>query len=452
MIKVSLVNWSVKDPVEAISHAARVCYQSTVPEWGKTIDIKGRLWETGHHTTFQHWYLTFLIEGIAVGNVTFGLHLTSPFYNTSQRSGRFCAKMFSEPDFGVIERYISKYWPDFKALKEIMEYIKSSTKVYISNIEKATLKAKEFIKEERPQASDKYIEQNAPKIAQEQLRMFIPLIFPTALEFTVNLSALAALYKVAWSPPMKEVTQKMADLVLKRWPILGFMFEKREESYFTQIFPGGIGRPIEMKGISTKPKLKIVSSGNSAYLVNPESQHLHPLDLLHFHPYLMDNNVEEIKTDIEISAATMGQDQRHRTVRRSRPYFTGSFYLPPIPQALGLGKEALKIFEKWFSFSGNISIPHTLVNILAPYGAMVGYRKSASYNAAIHELSKRLCWCAQEEIYHLACALREQLKNHPITKVMSPNCLLSGKCGEGVRYCGRDLKKIKQNPFPERKV
>lgn len=450
MIIVSLVNWSEKNSVEAISHAAKVCYQSTAPEWGKTIDVKGRLFETGHHTTFQHVFCTFNIEGISVGDVTFGLHLASPFYNTSQRSGRFCAGMFANPDPEVIERYIKDYWPEVKvdARIKIMDYIGYATSIYASNIEKATARARDFIREERPNANDKYLGQNGPKIAQEQMRVFIPVVFPTALEFTINLSALAAFYRSAWSPVMKDITQKMVDLVLGKWPGLDFMFERQKDPQY--LFPA-VGGYSGLGGSMKKPRLDLISSGKSEMFACPEPENLHPLDILHFSPWLMDNNVSAIDTYIEISVATMGQDQRHRTVRRSKPYFTGKFYLPPVPDSLGLEKEGLQLMEKWHSLKMK-GTPNTLTCVLAPYGAMMGYQKSASYNAAIHELAKRLCWCAQEEIYHLGRSLRQQLKNHPITKTMSPNCVLTGKCGEGVRYCGRDLKRLKDDPFPERKV
>jgi len=450
MITVNLVNWSEKDPIEAISHAARVCYQGTAPEWGKTIDIKGRLFETGHHTTFQHVFCTFNIEGIAVGDVTFGLHLASPFYNSSQRSGRFCAGMFTNPDFELLASYVKNYWPEVEGevLINVLEYLKDSIDVYRSNIEKAAERAKKFIREERPNANDKYLEQNGPKIAQEQLRVFVPIIFPTALEFTVNLSVLAALYRSAWSPVMKDVTEKMVGLVLRKWPGLDFMFERQENPGF--LFPAVRGY-VGLERVVKKPYIKLISSGEFNSFVRPETEDLHPIDLLHFSPWLMDNNTSAIETHIEISIATMGQDQRHRTVRRSQPYFTGGFYLPPIPDSLGLEKEAMQLMERWH-FLIMKKIPPTLAHILAPYGAMVGYKRSASYNAAIHELGKRLCWCAQEEIYHLAHTLRRQLKKHPIVNVMSPNCVLTGKCGEGVRYCGRDLTRLKNDPFPERKV
>ncbi len=446
MIKVSLVNWPAKNPVESISHAAKVCYEDTAPEWGKTIDIEGRLWNTGHHTTFQHFFCTFLIEDIAVGDITFGIHLANPFYNTSQRSGRFCAKMFANPDKKKLEKYVENYWSGLENREEVMDYIMLGTDIYQSSFEKAVEKAEKFIVEERPNATDKYINQNTPKIAQEQLRMFIPVIFPTALEYTVNISALAAMYAVSWSPAMKDATQKMVGLVLEKWPELDFLFGHRQEKESSVV-----KKCDEFLGVRKKPVVGIKNAGDPAIFNVPHRNELHPLDLLHFSPRLMGNNTQEIKTEVELSVATMGQDQRHRTVRRSNPRFTGHFYLPPIPDSLGLEKEAKQMFIRWASLGSKI--PSSLHTVLAPYGAMVGYEKSASYNAAVHELSKRLCFCAQEEIYHLALSLRESLgENHPVTRIMAPNCVLAGRCGEGARYCGRDIGKTKENPFPERKV
>ena len=442
MIKVKLTNWPAKKPIEAISHAAKTCYEGKIPKWGGTIDTKGRLFDTGHHTTFQHTNHTFTIDNISIGDITLGLHLANPFYNSSQRSGRFCAGMFAKPNIKFLAKYINHYWPG-SAKKDVIDYISAASTLYQKNIEVATEKAVGIIKEERPFANEKYIQQNAPKIAQEQLRVVVPLIFPTGITYTVNTSALSALYRSAWSPVLLDLTQKMADLVLKKDPRLEFAFDRGESN------ASSVKLPSSFSGFFKKPLLRLKSSGDSSFFVKPTAEELHPIDLLHFTSRLMNNNVEEIKTEVELSLATMGQDQRHRTVKRSSPSFTGGFYLPPIVSLLEIEKEVEVLFEKWLSFQEK-GIDQDLISLLAPYGAMVKYSKSASYNAAIHELHKRLCWCAQEEIYHLTLSLREQLGDHPITEMMAPNCALTGRCGEGTRFCGRDLKN--RNHFPQRKV
>jgi len=105
MIKVNLITHTETKPLELASHAALICYQAEMPEMGKMLDVENRLFNVGHHTTLQHFFLTFSVEGIAVGDITFGMHLASPFYNSDQRSGRYCAKMFVEPDFEEIKNY-----------------------------------------------------------------------------------------------------------------------------------------------------------------------------------------------------------------------------------------------------------------------------------------------------------------------------------------------------------
>jgi hypothetical protein len=167
----------------------------------------------------------------------------------------------------------------------------------------------------------------------------------------------------------------------------------------------------------------------------------------------MDNNVQHLRTKICISLATMGQDQRHRTIDRSEPRFTNNFYLPPIPRALKLEKEALEVMKKWNELAKKV--PASLVALLAPYGAMVTYTKSGNLNAICHEQGKRLCWCAQEEIYNLSVQLRQQLieaacTDEALLSIFEPPCL-RGKCPEGKRYCCRNLMD-KDNYFPERKI
>jgi len=447
MVSVKLIAHTNTDPLELTSHAALKCYQAEDPQLGKTIDVKGRLFDVGHHTTLQHSFFTFSIEGIAVGDVTFGLHLTHPFYNSDQRSGRYCAKMFTEPDFGEIEKYIITFWPSVggSILKKVVEYVKKGVDIYQSNISTATAIAERFIKEERPYVGD---QMNAPKIAQEQMRMFIPVIFPTGLDYTINLTVLAAMYRTAWTPAMQYVVGEMVSSVLEKFPKLAFMFESQTESqsYWAIKIPA-----LNLIGIAKKP-VHSLHFASGAGFVPPNSSSLHPVDLLHFHPLFMDNAIAEIKTQIQISVATMGQDQRHRTLRRSKPEFIGFFYLPPVPGEMGLHAVAKAYMKQWVDISK--SIPQTLAMILAPYGAMVKYDKTGSLNAIAHEQAKRLCWCAQEEIYHVGRALRFAIKKHDeLLSIFEPPCYRTGKCAEGARYCGRDLKLRKNGDyFPERKV
>lgn len=455
MIKVDLIAHTNIDPLVLASHAALMCYQAETPELGKMIDVKNRLFDVGHHTTLEHFFLTFSIEDIAVSDITFGMHLASPFYNSDQRSGRYCAKMFLEPDFGKIENYVQKLWPEVKKRerKKVIAYVKKGVGIYHKNIAEAAKIAGEFLKKERPFANEKYIEQSAPKIAQEQMRMFISTIFPTAFDFTIDSITLVSMYESAWTPGIREVTQKMADAFVKKFPQVQFMFnpERRRKNDWVMDMPKSSS--LNVKYIPSLGLLSVIGEKN---FIAPDSEKMHPVDKLHFLPEMMDNSADGISTAIEISTATMGQDQRHRTIGRSQPKFSGNFYLPPIIRSMKLEKEAENLMQEWLVISKNI--PRSLAMAIAPYGAMVAYQKHGSFNAVLHEQAKRLCFCAQEEIYHLGKFLRKAIekkkgKKSKLLRMLEPPCYRTGKCAEGVRYCGRDIKLRKSGDyFPKRSV
>jgi hypothetical protein len=447
-VDVELRAYTNVDPLELASFAAKYCYQAQPPEFGEMIDVEKRLFETGHHTTLEHFYFTFEINGISVGDVTFGLHLASPFYNSDQRSGRFCSEMFSNPDFNGIKKYINDFWPQENDLS-ILDYFKHSVEIYNGNIAKATEITAKFLKEERPFASEKYVQQNAPKIAQEQLRVFMPVIFPTGLVFTINLVTLLSMHGTAFSPVLKWVAGRMAEEVLKTFPALKFMFKEEVGSCKIKMW---LDR-FHSKEALYKPSFKLVNGLCERKIRIPGPNDAHPVDTLHFQPRFMDNSVINIDTRVKVSLATMGQDQRHRTIRRSLPLLTGDFYIPPVVRELGLDSEAKEVMANWESMSCHAS--ESLRLILAPYGLMVEYDKSGSVNAVAHEQTKRTCFCAQEEIYHLSRFQRKAIEDlsprSNLLELFRPPCWKTGKCGEGSRYCGRDMK-CKGDYFPERRV
>lgn len=454
MIKVELLAKTDVDPIDLASHAAGICYQGTMPELGKRIDTEWKLFKKSHHTPFQHHSATFAVEGISVGDITFGMHLTSPFYNSDQRSGRYCAKMFLSPDYGEIKNYIKRFWSEISdnASGKAMDYIKTGVDFYHANIAAATEIAGNFVAEERPFASDK-IRSNIPKFAQEQMRMFIPVIFPTAFDFTVNNTALVAMYESAWTPVMRYVTGEMARLFVEKYPETAFLFKDERIRKIDWAITARDSFPCRIK---YGPSYDILQIFGEEYFCSPDKNIMHPTDRLHFTPEMMENSIGDIKSEIEISTATMGQDQRHRTVKRGIPKFTGSFYLPPILGELRLEQEAYGIMDEWNRVSA--VVPDTLAMILAPYGAIVLYTKSGSFNATAHEQAKRLCWSAQEEIYHLGRLQRLVIasrlgKNSSLLSMFEPPCYEEGVCSEGDGYCGRGIDERKTDGyFPKRKI
>ena len=459
-----------KDPITLASHAARTCYSATVPEMGEIIDVKSRLVDTGHHSTLEHNYYTVNIDGISVSSVVFGLHLTAPFYNTDQRSGRF-SKMYDNPDVGEVENIIYSYYPELWAsdVNRITDFIKFGLDVYHYNKPYIDKLARDAIRTERPYASDKYIEQNAPKFAQEQLRMFISMIAPTALDYTIDLAAAGSFYRGACTRQMRDVMNQIGELIEKdqknrrnRNPKnadknttdISYMFKdsaRRTEDWVPD-FPG-------YKGVKTSPECKLIDYDydDAAFKeINPRDMY----DIWQYTPETMDNNMMEVRSRVHVDVgATYGQDQRHRSIKRSEPKFTGYFYLPPLLDAANLKPVADEFMQRYDELYKDPRFAKSLMTMIAPYGLMVQYDKRADLNALIHEQGKRTCWCAQEAIYHISCDLREQLaeKIGPdarLMKYLTPPCLSMGKCPEGARYCGRNIvtDKIKNEYFKQRQI
>ena len=453
MLSVQLIAKSDVSPLRLSSDGARSCYEPTQPTDDKVIDVENKNFNVGHHTVVQHSAFTFFIEGIAIGDITMGLHLYHPFYVSGQRSGRFCFGMFSDPDIpSQIADYISSIYEIEKDLLErIGDYIQNSTYFFTHYLDQATQTAADFLRAERPHVSEKYITQNAKKIAQEQLRMFIPVIFPTGVQFSANLYTVAAMYRTAWSPVMKKVTEMMVEEIIKLYPELQFMFQRRQ-SCFEPIIP-------EFIGARQSPDCSLIAIDDSDTSIMGTPEEMFPFDTLQFDPCFMVNNTLDITSEVEISLATMGQDQRHRMVRRSLFHFTGNVYCPPILYQLGLEDHLSQTMRNWLNLVDYVSDVFLSAS-LAPYGAMVRYKKKANLNAFMHEQGKRTCWCAQEEIYNLARKLRQSISSEVVDStrkdelltVLSPPCFQTGICGEGGRYCGRDLAAPHSDYFPARKV
>lgn len=431
MISVKLKTKTEMNVNDLSSFAARVCYTADVPSDDKTIDVKARLFEPGHHTTIEHNHFSFVLDGVSVSSIVFGMHLNAPYYNSDQRSGRF-SKMYQSPDVEEIRNYLNHFYPN-EDVPSAVSFIEKGMKIYRDNIGPLTELAKKVIKEDRPLANEKYIEQNAPKFAQEQLRMFISQVMPTALVMTVNTSALVALWQVAWSPEMREITNQMRDEVLHVHPELSYMFDETKRQNRDWSPKMNFSHP----HIHKMPTC-ILQKADIQDREFPDMKNA--VDVLPFSPFAMKQNTSTIKTEVEISCATMGQDQRHRSIRRGEPVISGNFYLPPLLEMAGLESVAQDYIQDYANLSQKLS--PAMMTTIAPYGAMVMYQKEANLNALLHEQGKRLCWCAQEEISDLARQLRQQLSaTYPdIAEKLAPPCYKGG-CREGVRFCGRQMNK-----------
>lgn len=470
MIKVEMLPINV-DPLTLAAFAGKICYEGEIPELGQMMNTQAELFEPGHHTTFQHLHLNFILSTVPISGITLGLHYDHPFYNSSQRSGRYCSDMFTKERYSQAlkgtEKVTQHFWPSVSDsnASAILDYMDFGVQVFLANKDKGAEIAREYIKEERPFISDKTLDKLGPKIAQEQLRNFIAINFPTALLHTINLSVVADMYRVAWTPVMRDVFRQMAEKIKEQEDIQKIVRQSHENLTVDDLFrPEDLGKDdywLDVPNLSDisvrhEPTYKLLDIFNEDKFKLPPPEKLNPVNLLPYDPNYMCNNLGGLYSRLHMSTATAGQNQRHRTILRGEAGFTGSFYLPPIPSALGLEKEAEKLMAKWIKVAGHL--PPTLAMSIVPYGAMVEFENYANFNACLHEQKKRLCKQAQEEISELSRQGRDAMivargKDSPLVAMYEPPCYRTGKCTEGKRYCGRDLRsRTADNFFPKRKI
>lgn len=445
-------------PIEMASHAAKLCYNAEAPALGELMNVENALFKKGHHTTLEHTDYTFLIEGISVGDVTLGFHLANPFYNTDQRSGRYCTKMFANPDMTEINRYIRTYWPDLseQEIWGVTDYITACISSFNRYKDQAEEEATKLLRKQRPHLSAKDLKNKAEGVSQEQMRALVPVIMPTAIDYSVNLTTVIALYKSAFTPVMRAVTAMMADEVVKNDPRTRFMFHrepmKGESDYWTP------STSEYSPYLVNEPTCELLSVEGLEDFDMPHEEKCHPVDQLHFLPDMMNNSIGGITTRLTLSLMTMGQNQRHRTVHRSAPEFTSGFFIPPLlTRCKGLGTEYLALAKRWQELSQ--LLPPSLAAVIAPYGTMMTYKTRDDFLALAHEHGKRLCWNAQQEIYELSRQLREAIaklygKKSPLLGIFEPPCTRHGKCLEGDRCCGRNIgaRNTRANYYPRRVV
>lgn len=441
-ITVKLENWPRKSARSLAQHAARTCYEATLPGLGvkKRPNVKAQLRDTGHHTTLEHGHYTFAVEGISVADITWGFHLGTPYYDTDQRSGRYTKDMFNESGIARIGDGVRMVYPELSEdhVRLVSDYVEDGMQVYKHYMPAAIELAEAWIREDRPKLPEKRVMGMAESYAQEQLRMAISTIFPTAFYFTVDGVTLASLYRAAWRPGMRLVLEKMVEEVLIKDRSASFFFEGLE------LGQDDWNPPIE------SCKARVLYEPSSLLLALdecndsvPSQLDTHPYDLLRIRPDYLDLTTKQIVSNEAMSLAIMGQDQRHRSVRRGLPVLTGAVMAPPLVDGVGMTGDLLGIQRAWLNLKGEL--PESLVSALAPYGAVVSYTKASDFTAAIHDLGKRTCLTAQQEHYNKDVQLRKAIEardpDHMLLKAMVPRCFGGDmRCAEGARTCGRDIR------------
>ncbi len=419
---------------EDIQFHASVCYQGDFKSAeDKACNIPtNALYEPGHHTPAEHTSLTFGIENIPISVVTLGLHLTHPFYNSDQRSFRYCLQdLQTSKTEQFISDWIDRYIKDESHGNALMSFVMKGIDFFAENIDSVTQDALVALEEERPNyQGDKLLQ--AKRLAQENFRCILSTILPTGLTHTIDLITLASMYQCAWNQPIADIMETMMTATIDEKD-LNYLFKKRytdvDMSWVMNIANTGTD-------FVNHPKASLVDDSIRDCHIKRFDKIHSPLDLLQFSPKARSSRIDHATMKVKLSMAAFGQDQRHRKLERSLPSITDTFLIPPLIQKNEKCVEFIKKY--WIEFrelTNLIGIENT--QYFLPYGAMVTYEKWGTVQSIFHEQNRRNCLNAQGEIATLASETLDKLK---LKSVIGAPCQ-SGKCTEGKRFCGRDMKK-----------
>ena len=453
-----------KSAVYAMSQlAAATCTQPSLMkarEIAPKIDVKKALFDTGHHTTIQHanHFLSFHLDNLPVSLVTFGLHMTHPFYSSSQCSGRYCTSLFETNDSSVLVKYIDTFIREFcptaalyqSNIIKLTSWVFRGIDFYKRNLDAMAVLVEAAIKKERPFYPGN-LKLQSRRIAQEQLRVVLSTIFPTRLVHTINFTSLLSMYASAWNNPLKNITRKMINQV----PDIDFdnvisdiLTSHADVESFVPKFDHNVqGIYVELL---SEPTVDVNQFCRDSHVYEKltrlygSNKNNRVLDTLNFDPNTNPISYDEstVKVSVELPVAAYGQDQRHRMIKRSNPIVTGNFYVPPLvrqlPGAEDFCKEYMTDYLKLCNEMTNDDMIHFI-----PYGATVRYIKEADVRAYLHSANKRLCWSAELAISNMERKTLQQLEERAHNRMDIP-CIIDApcvddKCHEGNRFCGRNL-------------
>lgn len=510
---VKLIDYT-KNPYNFSIATARTCYSSAgilYPEdmesSPKAMEIREKVAKStkkaGHLTTRQHPQFNFTLDKVSRYFVWAFLH-SHPYYNSEQVSQRY-----------VEVKKDNFYIPNSLSSEQMQSYseaIQFSTQMYFEFKELLYPYVRdEFFAISKPRNHNpENWETPIQKKCMEIARYFLPLGTFTYLYHTINGLTLHRYYRLVntYHVPdeQRDVINKMVAEIQKVDPKYidemddPIPLESTEEYQFLHsLRPEYKKLPNEFvqefdKDLDGQYSKLVSYDGNaeeilansfratlglpSFYMNNIEAieQVLSPLKNKRLTSTLNETTVDPVSRALysvhytfkkKISHTADSQDQRHRMVPGARPilfsHYTGEpdFIIPAIVRKYDVLKNEYiwrmdKVFEKINKFC-ELENNRKLFAYLLPNAFPIRYYEGGDLLNLYHKWKSRLCYNAQEEIFH--ASIQEVLsiqKVHPqIGKWIGAPCNVRNfgnekpYCPEGDKYCGvqvwkKEIKELKR--------
>ncbi|MBM4342208.1 MAG: FAD-dependent thymidylate synthase [Deltaproteobacteria bacterium] len=493
-------------PYEQAVAAARTCYSGagvlTVDQVSGVglpadkqqarIELRDRIaastFKAGHHTTLQHGYLSFALDGVSRQLVWSTLH-AHPFYNSEQ----------------VSQRYV-----EVKAERAAIPVLPpAADAVYRACIDRQLAQYKHLIGLLEPHAEARYFDvfrarakkpekwmSAIHKRAQEVARYVLPVATHTWMVHTISLVTLLRYWRLCEEPDTPAETRyvvgEMVRQVLQLDPLLGRLEveplphdllpaalrigkgldldrQRRMAAQFDEELDGRTSRLVDrfadnprrvadaVRLVLGLPRDALDDDAAVALAVDPAQNPLWGESLqtgvhqkigraLHAAHYLFHK---------KLSHAADSQDQRHRMAPAARPMVLGYLGADPdyvVPQLVAEAGGAVEAayrasMEQTWSAIGQLralGVDPQWQAYLLPNAVCIRFSESADLQALRHKHAMRLCYNAQEEIWRASLDEAEQIRAHEpaIGRHLLPPCSVRFAagvrpiCPEGERYCG----------------
>ena len=440
-MRIEFLSNSSYAPSDIATSSARTCYTSkgiVSPKesrnWNRKEQLLIDLFKSGHHTTLQHSYITMMISGISRHLIWRLLHSHS-FYNSEQVSQRY-AKMSIEYTY-IPKGGDSKEWKEFynRKFSQYLQLIK-------------------LLNEPIAKLLPKFRKRDSVKKAQEIARYVLPQGTTAYLYHTTNILTILRYIAVAPSiPEAREEAKEFADILanglIQLDPSLKPLveFAKSEAVEFPDI---DISKYRDRGIVFDVVGGLDFEMGNNYGGVMRNSQMVFDEGIIGgFSSYL------------KLSLSADAQNQRHRRTLSIRPalekIFSEEFYIPPIFEDVPKAKEIyISSIEDSYHFFNQqrkkIGFSEAVYSL--PNSHLIEIVERNDWSSFHHKAQMRLCFNAQEEIYHLIYKQVQTLRKMKIrgAEKLLPPCGVRKKlgifpiCPEGVRFCGVKVWKI---PFSE---
>lgn len=500
-----------KNPLLATEAAAKTCYQSKLVSEDllekkeadgslnreNTDRFVNELFDTGHHTTFEHNVFKFEIENVSRQLVWSFLH-SHPFYNTDQQSQRFApinTTSFITPDMTpdnlkLFQETAQLEIDTFHRLEELL-FPKTQEEYFTRFPNKAN-------------DLEKHAKAIGKKV-QEAARYVLPVNMPTTFHHTINEMTLLRLNRMSdlFDVPLEQriLVEEMLNSLELNGIELGSIVEdsikledtpeyqmmmqlhngvESTDEFFKEFdeFLGDKRSKLEghyenaegllaniVRGIMGLPSHSMPDSVAIAAVLDPTNNLYHSEKMnVNAHSKLM-RALHEINYTFrkKLSHTADSQSQRHRAMPGAYPIFglhlggTPDVITPELIKAVPKAEELYqKTIEKvWKNMNRLLAngVPIEDVSYLAPNGKAIRKWESGSLYGLLHKQIKRLCYNAQEEIWNITKDEAAEIsKVHPeIGKYFSAPCDLrfAGKvtpyCPEGPRYCGVPVWRLEES-------